>query len=120
MESPEAPRRTRAALAEIPARLDRLRVTPLRTLTNTREVSPSLPPGYLSPAPSPDEFLIQQRGLLFISIFYTYCHLKIKIYLNHIFFYGNTSCHEINIFKVNIYKLPFFIILNRNRDVNIQ
>ncbi|CAH2267500.1 tethering factor for nuclear proteasome sts1 [Pararge aegeria] len=60
--SPDAPRRTRAALAEIPARLDRLRVTPLRPLTNTREVSPSLPPGYLSPAPSPDEFLIQQRG----------------------------------------------------------
>ncbi|XP_050344311.1 uncharacterized protein LOC126769499 [Nymphalis io] len=60
--SPDAPRRTRAALAEIPVRLDRLRVTPLRPLTNTREVSPSLPPGYLSPAPSPDEFLIQQRG----------------------------------------------------------
>ncbi|XP_034832604.1 uncharacterized protein [Maniola hyperantus] len=60
--SPDAPRRTRAALAEIPARLDRLRVTPLRPVTNTREVSPSLPPGYLSPAPSPDEFLIQQRG----------------------------------------------------------
>ncbi|XP_045499749.1 uncharacterized protein LOC123697322 [Colias croceus] len=59
---PDAPRRTRAALAEIPARLDRLRVTPLRTLTNTREVSPSLPSGYLSPAPSPDEQLIQQRG----------------------------------------------------------
>lgn len=60
--SPDAPRRTRATLAEIPARLDRLRVTPLRPITNTRELSPSLPPGYLSPAPSPDEFLIQQRG----------------------------------------------------------
>lgn len=60
--SPDAPRRTRAALAEIPERLDRLRVTPLRPLTNTREQSPALPPGYLSPAPSPDEFLIQQRG----------------------------------------------------------
>ncbi|OWR49691.1 uncharacterized protein LOC116770767 [Danaus plexippus] len=60
--SPEVPRRTRAALAEIPARLDRLRVTPLRPVTNTREASPLLPPGYLSPAPSPDEFLIQQRG----------------------------------------------------------
>lgn len=62
--SPEVPRRTRAALAEIPARLDRLRVTPLRPVTNTREASPLLPPGYLSPAPSPDEFLIQQRGYI--------------------------------------------------------
>ncbi|VVC98186.1 unnamed protein product [Leptidea sinapis] len=60
--SPDPPRRTRAALAEIPARLDRLRVTPFRTLTNTRETSPGLPSGYLSPAPSPDEQLIQQRG----------------------------------------------------------
>ncbi|XP_041981565.1 tethering factor for nuclear proteasome STS1 [Aricia agestis] len=61
--TPEGPR-TRAALAEIPARLDRLRVTPrpLTAITNNRELSPSLPPGYLSPAPSPEEFLIQQRG----------------------------------------------------------
>lgn len=61
--TPEGGRRTRAALAEIPARLDRLRVTPLQPLTNTRERSPALPPGYLSPAPSPDEMLIQQRGI---------------------------------------------------------
>ncbi|KAG7302263.1 hypothetical protein JYU34_013758 [Plutella xylostella] len=62
--TPEGGRRTRAALAEIPARLDRLRVstTPLQQLTNTREMSPALPPGYLSPAPSPDEMVIQQRG----------------------------------------------------------
>ncbi|XP_013192523.2 uncharacterized protein LOC106136501 [Amyelois transitella] len=60
--TPDGGRRTRAALAEIPARLDRLRVTPLQPLTNTREQSPSLPAGYLSPAPSPDELLIQQRG----------------------------------------------------------
>ncbi|CAH2982866.1 unnamed protein product [Chilo suppressalis] len=60
--TPEGGRRTRAALAEIPARLDRLRVTPLQPLTNTRERSPALPSGYLSPAPSPDELLIQQRG----------------------------------------------------------
>ncbi|CAG9788128.1 unnamed protein product [Diatraea saccharalis] len=60
--TPEGGRRTRAALAEIPARLDRLRVTPLQPLTNTREMSPALPSGYLSPAPSPDELLIQQRG----------------------------------------------------------
>ncbi|XP_049875157.1 uncharacterized protein LOC126373166 [Pectinophora gossypiella] len=61
-QTPEGGRRTRAALAEIPARLDRLRVTPLQALTNTRDLSPGLPPGYLSPAPSPDEMLIQQRG----------------------------------------------------------
>ncbi|KAJ2951659.1 hypothetical protein O0L34_g13818 [Tuta absoluta] len=60
--TPEGGRRTRAALQEIPARLDRLRVTPLQALTNTRELSPALPAGYLSPAPSPDEMLIQQRG----------------------------------------------------------
>ncbi|XP_063625417.1 uncharacterized protein LOC134797113 [Cydia splendana] len=87
--------RTRAALAEIPLRLDRLRVSPppapagtlaalagtlaartplapraapLQPLANTRltpnarERSPALPPGYLSPAASPDELLIQQRG----------------------------------------------------------
>ncbi|XP_045774087.1 tethering factor for nuclear proteasome STS1 [Maniola jurtina] len=60
--APDTPRRTRAALAEIPVRLERLLVTPLQPVTNTREVSPSLPPGYLSPAPSPDEFIIQQRG----------------------------------------------------------
>ncbi|XP_026752716.2 uncharacterized protein LOC113512946 [Galleria mellonella] len=60
--TPEGGRRTRAALAEIPARLDRLRVTPLQPLTNTRDRSPALPPSYLSPAPSPDEMLIQQRG----------------------------------------------------------
>nr|XP_037873230.1 uncharacterized protein LOC101738001 isoform X2 [Bombyx mori] len=61
--TPEGGRRTtRAALAEIPGFLDRLRVTPLQTLTNTRDLSPALPAGYLSPAPSPDEQLIQQRG----------------------------------------------------------
>lgn len=65
MEGPVTPdggRRTRAALAEIPVRLDRLRVTPLQPVTNLRERSPALPAGYLSPAPSPDELLIQQRG----------------------------------------------------------
>ncbi|CAF4856677.1 unnamed protein product [Pieris macdunnoughi] len=61
--TPDIPRRTRAALAEIPARMDRLRMTPLQAIAiNTREVSPGLPTGYLSPAPSPDEQLIQQRG----------------------------------------------------------
>ncbi|KPI90903.1 hypothetical protein RR46_14407 [Papilio xuthus] len=60
--TPETGRRTRAALAEIPARLDRLRVTPLQPVTNLRELSPALPPSYLSPAPSPDELCIQQRG----------------------------------------------------------
>ncbi|KAL4711067.1 hypothetical protein ACJJTC_009438 [Scirpophaga incertulas] len=65
MEGPATPengRRTRAALAEIPVRLDRLRVTPLQQVTNNRELSPALPSSYLSPAPSPDEVLIQQRG----------------------------------------------------------
>ncbi|XP_053608794.1 uncharacterized protein LOC128674325 [Plodia interpunctella] len=65
MVTPEGGRRTRAALAEIPARLGRLRVTPLQplqALTNARDHSPPLPAGYLSPAPSPDEMLIQQRG----------------------------------------------------------
>lgn len=60
--TPDGGRRTRAALAEIPVRLDRLRVTPLQPVTNIRERSPALPAGYLSPAPSPDELLIQQRG----------------------------------------------------------
>ncbi|KAJ0176230.1 hypothetical protein K1T71_008404 [Dendrolimus kikuchii] len=60
--TPEGGRRTRAALAEMPGFLDRLRVTPLQPVTNTRDRSPALPPGYLSPAPSPDEMLIQQRG----------------------------------------------------------
>ncbi|CAG4997122.1 unnamed protein product [Parnassius apollo] len=61
--TPETGRRTRAALAEIPTRLDRLRVTPLQPVaTNIRELSPALPPSYLSPAPSPDELCIQQRG----------------------------------------------------------
>lgn len=60
--TPEGGRRTRAALAEIPGFLDRLRVTTLQPITNIRELSPALPPGYLSPAPSPDELLIQQRG----------------------------------------------------------
>lgn len=70
--TPEGGRRTRAALAEIPGVLDRLRVTPLQPVTNTRERSPALPPGYLSPAPSPDEMLILQRGHIFImfNIFY--------------------------------------------------
>lgn len=103
-QTPEGGRRTRAALAEIPLYLDRLRVTPqppavvipqlglgratqpatpqpgrattlaratpLQPLTNTRltpntrERSPALPPGYLSPAASPDEMLIQQRGMM--------------------------------------------------------
>lgn len=61
--TPDGGRRTRAALAEIPVRLDLLRVTPLHTVTNIRERSPALPAGYLSPAPSPDELLIQQRGI---------------------------------------------------------
>lgn len=62
--TPERGRRTRAALADIPARLDRLRMTPLQPLvSNTGELSPRLPSGYLSPAPSPDEMLIQQRGI---------------------------------------------------------
>ncbi|GBP43574.1 Tethering factor for nuclear proteasome sts1 [Eumeta japonica] len=61
--TPETTRRTtRAALAEIPAPMDRLRITPLRALTNITELSPNLPSGYLSPAPSPDELVIQQRG----------------------------------------------------------
>lgn len=60
--TPEGGRRTRAALAEIPVRLDRLRVTPLQPVHNLRERSPALPAGYLSPAASPDELLIQQRG----------------------------------------------------------
>ncbi|KAG6464287.1 uncharacterized protein LOC115452965 [Manduca sexta] len=60
--TPEGGRRTRAALAEIPGFLDRLRVTPLQSIANTRDLSPGLPPGYLSPAASPDELLIQQRG----------------------------------------------------------
>uniref|UniRef100_A0A2H1W0E1 SFRICE_009080 n=1 Tax=Spodoptera frugiperda TaxID=7108 RepID=A0A2H1W0E1_SPOFR len=60
--TPDGGRRTRAALAEIPVRLDRLRVTPLQPVTNIRERSPALPAGYLSPAASPDEMLIQQRG----------------------------------------------------------
>ncbi|XP_068629865.1 uncharacterized protein [Battus philenor] len=60
--TPGTGRRTRAALAEIPNRLDRLRVTPLQPVTNIRELSPALPPSYLSPAPSPDELCIQQRG----------------------------------------------------------
>ncbi|XP_063829005.1 uncharacterized protein LOC135078337 [Ostrinia nubilalis] len=34
----------------------------LQLLINTRERSPALPAGYLSPAPSPDELLIQQRN----------------------------------------------------------
>ncbi|KAF9793696.1 hypothetical protein SFRURICE_003520 [Spodoptera frugiperda] len=59
--TPDGGRRTRAALAEIPVRLDRLRVTPLQPVTNIRERSPALPAGYLSPAASPDEMLIQQR-----------------------------------------------------------
>lgn len=68
--TPEHGRRTRAALAEIPVRLDRLRVTntPLQPLTNARDRSPALPPGYLSPAPSPDEMVIQQRGNLYYQI----------------------------------------------------
>ncbi|CAG9788124.1 unnamed protein product [Diatraea saccharalis] len=49
--TPEGERRTRAALAEITARL-----------TNTRDMSTTLPSGYLSPAPSPSELLIRQRG----------------------------------------------------------
>lgn len=68
-QTPEGGRRTRAALAEIPAGLDRLRVTPLQPLTNTRERSPALPPGYLSPAPSPDEMLIQQRGIIYLYLY---------------------------------------------------
>lgn len=67
--TPDIPRRTRAALAEIPARMDRLRMTPLQAITvNTREVSPGLPTGYLSPAPSPDEQLIQQRGIKICTV----------------------------------------------------
>lgn len=60
--TPEGGRRTRAALAEIPDFLDRLRVTPLQPVTNLRDHSPALPLGYLSPSQSPDEILIQQRG----------------------------------------------------------
>ncbi|CAK1542978.1 unnamed protein product [Leptosia nina] len=64
MEDPTADnlRRRRAALAEIPARLDRLRMTPLQPVSVNTRMSPGIPSGYLSPAPSPEEQLIQQRG----------------------------------------------------------
>lgn len=70
--TPDGGRRTRAALTEIPVRLDRLRVTPLQPVTNFRERSPALPLGYLSPAPSPDELLIQQRGISVIWLNYSF------------------------------------------------
>lgn len=54
-------RLTRAALAEIPMHLDRLRVTPRRPLgVNNPNISGSSPAD--SPVPSPDELVIQQRG----------------------------------------------------------
>uniref|UniRef100_A0A1B6CXA6 Uncharacterized protein n=1 Tax=Clastoptera arizonana TaxID=38151 RepID=A0A1B6CXA6_9HEMI len=84
METPpnEAPMRrtTRSALAEIPARLgaltvlDNYRDTPVarhRNINNNNtlnsqtllvDVHMNLPASYISPSPSPDELVIQQRG----------------------------------------------------------
>ncbi|KAJ9579751.1 hypothetical protein L9F63_004588 [Diploptera punctata] len=52
-------RTTRSALAEIPTRLGRLSVSDSPSVWN---VSQNLPSSYVSPSPSPDEMVIQQRG----------------------------------------------------------
>lgn len=70
-------RNTRAALAEIPMRLGQLRVTqqpfaPVNlnnTFTPGFDNSPvAVPSSFLSPAPSPDELVIQQRGRRHIPV----------------------------------------------------
>nr|CAD7257508.1 unnamed protein product [Timema shepardi] len=66
-------RTTRSALAEIPARLGRMSVDdnspypPITALVSTAQygqfnASINIPLSYLSPSPSPDELIIQQRG----------------------------------------------------------
>lgn len=57
-------RSTRAALAEIPAQMGVLRESPAQN-----ELSPNVPWSYLSPTPSPDEMVIQQRGIIICLVF---------------------------------------------------
>ena len=60
-----AARSTRSALSEIPVRMGLLRVStdePVPFATIIDSPINNIPPSYLSPAPSPDELVIRQRG----------------------------------------------------------
>ncbi|XP_069698498.1 uncharacterized protein [Periplaneta americana] len=73
-QEPQNRRTTRSALSEIPTRLgmlsvsDNTRLTPVTALVPNSNpvglwnISVNLPSSYVSPSPSPDEMIIQQRG----------------------------------------------------------
>lgn len=71
MAQPQQVRR-RSALAEIPVRMGLLRVSTddpdillHHNVTTLDSPNANIPNSYLSPAPSPDELVIRQRGIIY-------------------------------------------------------